>query len=449
MRIAIVGAGFSGTALAATLHRFARQPLEIILLDKSGEFGAGFAYRTPFSYHLLNVRSKDMSAFEDMPQHFVDWLKTNRVIHDLLDLSQPIEEQFVPRLVYGQYLKNLLRSIEQDASHIILKLISAEVVDVISGAQTATLMLKSGEQIQADKVVLALGNGSPSQFPFPVAADMQSINNPWHYTALNNIPNHDPVMIVGTGLSMIDAVLTLHHQKHQGPIYALSRHGLLPLPHSDHDGVYAMELEHLSTPVRSLIKHLRQMAKLHTGSGGNWRSVINELRRHLPALWQQASLRDKKIFFRHILPYWNIHRHRVHPQLDQLLTDLSKSGQLKVIGGRIVSVEKDHVNVRLRHTDVTTKLDIKWLINCMGPSLHLTSSHAPLVSCLSDRNEASFDALNLGFVTNAQGAIETPAGTTSSLLYSLGPPTKGTTWECMAVPGIRKQISMLAEALLA
>jgi uncharacterized NAD(P)/FAD-binding protein YdhS len=271
-RIGIIGAGYSGTALAATLHRLANKPLEIILIDKTGQFGLGYAYSTPFTYHLLNVRAHDMSAFENDPPHFVNWLHANPAFNQYLSSSQPIAEQFVPRFLYAKYLQDLLLQIQEDTSgHVSLKLLSGEVTDILTNDDHVQLMLQKGESITVDKVILALGNGSPTPFPFPVAADIQCINNPWHYKAVNNIPSHEPVMIVGTGLSMIDAVLTLHHQNHQGPIYTLSRHGLLPLPHSDTHETYTIDPSHLSKSLPAFIKHIRQAAKSHMTTGGDWR----------------------------------------------------------------------------------------------------------------------------------------------------------------------------------
>ena len=220
LRIAIVGAGFSGTVVAAELHRLATQPaasqpaasqpIEIFLLDKTGYFGTGAAYSTPYAYHLLNVRAKDMSAFEDKPTDFVNWLNQSGHAETYLEVNgKPIGEQFAPRAVYGLYLKNLLNDIQtDDAGKVTLKLMHEEVVDIQFEKAQAKLMLKKSDALEVDKVVLALGNGSPSVFPFPVSPDTPCVTNPWHYTELEKIDKHDPVLIVGTGLSMIDAVLT-------------------------------------------------------------------------------------------------------------------------------------------------------------------------------------------------------------------------------------------------
>src|SRR3990167_4297621 len=114
LRIAIIGAGFSGTALAAALHRIVNHPCEITLFDKSGRFGSGDAYSTPFPFHLLNVRACDMSIFEDEPDHYVNWLQSNREIQPYLDQQIPLPDQFTPRIFYGAYLKDLLQKMQYD-----------------------------------------------------------------------------------------------------------------------------------------------------------------------------------------------------------------------------------------------------------------------------------------------------------------------------------------------
>src|SRR5690606_17862727 len=48
------------------------------------------------------------------------------------------------------------------------------------------------------------------------------------------------VMVLGSGLSMVDAWLTLAGRRHQGPIIVVSRNGLLP---RGHEPVAPIELE--------------------------------------------------------------------------------------------------------------------------------------------------------------------------------------------------------------
>lgn len=445
LKIGVVGAGFAGTSLTALLHRMTDRPIEVVLCEKTGNFGAGPAYSTPYPFHLLNVRAGDMSAFHDAPAHFVSWL----TMHQDTDRVQPVGEQFVSRRLYGRYLKSLLDQVQVDHSgKIKFTLVPTEVVDVIPFENQAMLILAEGRKFIVDKVVLALGNHLSTTLPFPISAAMRCIANPWDYTALKQIPQQDPVLIMGTGLSMIDAVLTLYHQQHQAEIYAVSRHGLLPLPHGDTHLSCTFESERIPDQLRTLTQYMRSQSQSFMEKGGDWRSVIQTFRQHIPRLWEKSTLIDKKRFLRHVLPYWNIHRHRVHETIANLLATLRAKNQLRVVSGRVLSVQDGIAQIKLRHQHEIISPTMKWVINCIGPAMDMRTSQNPLIQSLLQRDIAAFDPLNLGFAISPIGALKNKREEVSSMFYTLGPPCKGVTWECTAVPEIRVQSFNLAKHLL-
>ena len=449
LRIGIIGAGFSGAALAACLHKMNSAQIEVFLFEKSGSFATGEAYRTPYPFHLLNVRARDMSAFEDEPDHFVSWLKTNNDIDNSLDRDLPASEQFAPRVLYGNYLKHLLQTVQSDSSgKFKLNLESSEVIDVIPSASRALLVLNDQRTIAVDKVILASGNNQPQAFPFPVSGNVNRIDNPWDYTAPAQIAKNEPVLIVGTGLSMIDTVLTLHHHQHEGKIYALSRHGLLPLPHAEGKVPLFMLPDHLPRNLRPFIKYIRACSRQLVDADGDWRSAINALRARIPEIWSRTSVTDKKRFLRHVLPYWNSHRHRVHNKIAAMLASLSARQQLNIIAGRVLALENGIANIRLRHTGEMVKINVTWLINCMGPSLTVKSSQQPLEQALVQRGVATPDSLHLGLSVAADGALLNAAGSASTIFYSVGPPRKSACWESGAVPEIRRQCFDLTKQIM-
>jgi uncharacterized NAD(P)/FAD-binding protein YdhS len=193
---------------------------------------------------------------------------------------------------------------------------------------------------------------------------------------------------------------------------------------------------------------LRELIQTHMDKGGDWRSIINSLRSRLPEMWKGSTLADKKRFLRHVMPYWNIHRHRVHHQINNLLESLVKKGQLKILSGRVMSVNDGIAKIRLRHETKLTDVKITWLINCMGPGMNIAAAHKPLAESLVEHGYATLDPLKLGFAVTENGQVEEKSGTPSDALYSLGPPTKGIYWECTAVPDIRKQSLLTAKAIL-
>lgn len=447
-RIAIIGGGFSGVALAAALHRYAKQPIEIYLFEKTGQFGAGEAYRTPYVWHLLNARAGEMSALEDDPEQFVRWLKTHAATY--LDPAVPHARQFLPRMLYSQYLCNLMTTIFRDGSgKCQLHLIPDEITDLVhENNDTINLTTKNGKVYTVDKTVLAIGNNPPAPFPYTLPKTIRCIENPWDYTELKSIPSDVPVMIVGTGLSMIDAVLTLHHQKHRGKIYALSRRGLLPLPHTENCHKANVDVAMLPRDVKTMMKALRNAANEMVEVGEDWRAIMNHMRCNLQTVWLQMDKRNKKQFLRHVLSYWNVHRHRVHEKLYALLENMQQSDALQVVAGRLVGVNESGVLARLRHQQTPTVFPVTHIINCMGSSNSLNPNEQPLLTTLMQRGHVCHDELNLGLLTNLQYELMTADGNVLPRCYTLGPPMRGVVWECIAVPEIRKQCKELAERLL-
>lgn len=448
LTIGIVGAGYSGTAMALTLHRLAQgRPLTLYLCERSGHFGSGYAYDTPYAYHLLNVRAKDMSAFEAEPDHFVHWLETHPELCLHHGVQGDVRNQFVPRLLYRHYLQALLHELSQTSTTTTIHCISSEVMDVRPSEQHLTLQCADHAQFNVDRVILATGNPSPAAFPFPIGDMQRVIANPWQYTALTQISAEDPVLIIGTGLSMIDAVLTLHHQQHRGPIYAVSRHGLLPLPHSEQQQVVNLSTHTLPSEMRALSGAVRQLCREHMHAGGDWRSVIQGLRQRVPLLWAEATPAERKRFLRHLLPYWNIHRHRVHTTLAALLADLTQCGQLQVIAGRVCAVNDYQAHIALRHTGQKCVVPVTWVINCMGPATNITQ-HSALIKQLCARGLARADSVQVGLDVGPTGALKDVNGNMSTTIYTIGPPSKAYAWESAAVPEIRQQCLHLARTLL-
>lgn len=440
LTIGIIGAGFSGTAAAAYLYRYLPHPLKIILFEKRGKFARGEAYSTPYPYHILNVRAHDMSAFEDKPNDFVDWLKRSQYPLDLSEGS--IAEQFVPRLLYGRYLESLmLEMLTSTRKDFHLQLERAEVVDIKETGQHMVLSSQQGKRYLCDKVILAMGNYSSAQFPFPVSSAIRQLVNPWDFTAPATLNKQDAVLIVGTGLSMIDAVLTLYHHGHQGKIYALSRHGLLPLPHKNHANIDDIAIDRLPKKISSLFQFIRQQAKENTQQGHDWRAVIQAIRHIIPEYWRSLHVAEKEKFFRHINHYWNIHRHRVHAELADILTTMQNDGQLEVLAGRVKAITDTAALIKLRGKGGERSLAIQAVINCMGPVSRLQGVDQPLVYSLLQQGIAKVDETSVGFNVEKGGKI-------SNRLYALGPLARGVYLATSSVPEIRKQCFALIQEML-
>jgi len=447
--IAIVGGGFSGSLVATHLLKTASQPLTIKLIERSHQIGKGIAYSTDTNCHLLNVSAGNMSAFAHDPGHLLRWLQYNR---DELTAFLPEEvnaSTFIPRKVYGLYIQSILAEAEATApGDVRLERFTDEVVGIQPEGKGAMMALRSGRCFTADRIVLALGN-SPSVIP-----TIQNANsNAWSADALADLDADAPVLLVGTGLTMVDMVLALHYRQHRGKIYAVSRRGLSPLKHQATQPYPSfLTPENPPKTVRGWLRRLRAEVEIATAQGYDWRAVIDSLRPMTQKIWQKLPTGEQQRFLRHLKPYWDVHRHRIPPRVADVVTKMLDSAQLTITAGRIGEYQAlpDGVAVTIcqRKTQANHILHVHRVVNCTGIAADYRRSPHPLITNLRSQGLIRPNAIGLGIDTDPYGALYTADGNVSTLLYTLGTPRQGDLWETIAIPELRGQAQELAAVLL-
>src|SRR5580698_4832111 len=221
--VAIVGGGASGTLVAVHLLRHARGPLRMRIIEPREQLGRGIAYSTQSSAHLLNVPASRMSAFPDEPGHFVSWLRQYRD-RGTQDYS------FVSRMIYGQYLEQLFKDAKAASRpNLLIEHLRDRAVGITRAENSFGIALEKGGPFQAEFIVLALGNG-PAANPLSKVTKAEIVSA-WSVAALDRLPRDAAVVLAGSGLTAIDVCLSLAENGHAGPIYMVSRHGLLPRTH--------------------------------------------------------------------------------------------------------------------------------------------------------------------------------------------------------------------------
>ena len=422
----IIGGGFSGTMAAAQL---VRRGLSVVLVEGGGRAGLGTAYSTREAVHLLNVPAVKMSAWPDRPDDFV------AAGHDAAE--------FVPRREFGAYLRSILdRAV-------------AEGVELVEGLAVSAVRegdwhvgLADGNEIVARALVLAQGNQPPAPMRAGDRVDPALfVNNPWGneaQTAIRRVAaSGGDALILGTGLTMVDMVLSLAAAGHRGKIVAMSRRGQVPRAHAPHDPAPVEFDEVPQGNVLALWRWLRAR-----GRAVGWRGAVDALRPHAQALWRGLSDAEQGRFLRHARPYWDVHRHRIAPQVSEQLRLMIAEGRLEVVAGRIGAVREEHGGLSVeiaRRGRPSTSLGTNGeeqafsvVFNCTGPLGAMARTRDPLLQQMIGEGLVAVDRLGIGLAVDE-------ASRAGRGVWALGPLTKGEFWEIVAVPDIRGQAAAVAD----
>jgi uncharacterized NAD(P)/FAD-binding protein YdhS len=453
--IAIIGGGFSGMAVAVHLLRKLRSPTTVWLVNRTGRFGRGLAYGTNSRDHLLNVPAGRMGLDPAHEAGFIDYLQRCGAPYQASD--------FVPRRLYGHYLESELLAAQTVACRgVELQLLSHGVTAITPGAGPATvrLALDDGTELPVDLAVLAFGN-LPPETPGLIEPHWRSsgrlVEDPWARQALHAVAPDDALLLLGTGLTAFDVVTDLLDRGHRGPLYMLSRRGLMPQRHRQQETAPAARLvpdDFLagSGSVRASVRAVRQLIRVAEAAGHDWRDVIGGLRPHTPRLWQQLDEPQRRQFLRHVRPIWEVHRHRAAPEIHARLDAAAHRGQLVQLAGRLVDggqhpADPRLVSYRPRGSAEIRALAVDWIVNCTGPSSNLLRSTDPLVCQLLATGQLQPDPLSQGLRVGAEGGLLDTQGRASDRLFYVGPLLKADLWEATAVPELRRHAKVLAQRL--
>jgi uncharacterized NAD(P)/FAD-binding protein YdhS len=447
---AIIGAGFSGTLLAIHLLERCGSRVRILLFERRPRFARGAAYSTTDPLHLLNVPAGRMSAFPDRPDDLLDWLRTQP--HDACpSLAGGIDSgTFISRRLYGRYLQHLLgKALWGTEETSPLRLVTDEVAGIDEASHGYDLTLAVGKRLRVDFVVLAAGNFAPIPPPVADPAFYRSPlyrNDPWAEDTLAGLDPDAPVLLLGTGMTMIDMAVSLLERGHRGPVHALSRRGLLPRAHVP--GLPPpVAPRRLPRTLSGLTGTVRQWLRDAERDGTDWRTVLDGLRPHLPDIWRGWSEEEKRRFLRHLRPWWDVHRHRLAPAVAARIEDMRRSGRLVVHAGRLTAyrLHRNHVSVLFdRRGAGADSLTAARVINCTGPASDIAKAGDRLFDGLLRSGMVAADPLGLGIAVGPDDRVVTADGSPAGRMWAVGPLTRGLHWEITAVPEIRVRAAALA-----
>jgi uncharacterized NAD(P)/FAD-binding protein YdhS len=449
-RVAIIGGGFSGVMTAVNLARLAKRPLHVTIINTQRPLGRGVAYGTRRMEHLLNVAARNMSAFPDQPDHFLQWLRTRSEFDTVPE--RDLRERFIPRMIYGDYLRSIAQHHLQAAdgmTKVTADFVEGEATDI---EPDGTIHLADGGRVAADRIVLACGNEAPAELPGAESLQKHPawIGNPW-LPWEQRLPAHGGILIIlGTGLTTVDATITLRALGWPGTIHAVSRHGWLP--HAHFRGIEYPDFPPSGVELADLgLKKLIDLIEEHCARlrerGANPAIIVDKMRAHTQRVWQNLSLEERTAFARSWAARWNVLRHRIAPEIHAQVTSAELTGQLQVHAATIERVAESGPQVQV-HLSTGEKLAGDLVINATGPQTRFSATRSTLLQNLLRRGLVSSDDMDMGVRIDPDHTTIAREGDRSPLLLALGPLLRGTFWETIAVPELRGQARRVAESLL-
>ncbi len=453
--VLILGGGFAGAALAVHLFRGASAPLEVKVVEPRPTIGAGLAYGTVDPNHRINVPSDNMTVLADAPHAFTRWLeRTGRRWAD------PEGEDgtgcyYGRRADFGDFMADLIAEAAAAApcgsrlEHVRDRGTSLRPI-----GESAEAVLESGRTIRADRAVLAISHDRPM---LPVTPTLEAARHPgyqadpWDTDRLAAIPPEARVVVLGTGLTMVDVVAGLFARGHRGSVLALSRRGLLPRRHGAFAPVTPVSPQRYPPTARAGLRLAREMVASEHKAGRDWHLAIEGLRRAAEPIWQGWPVAEQARALHRLRAAWDVHRFRIAPQLAALLETARREGQLEIRAASLVGLSSHGEALRVAlcprgGQPETVAADV--VINCLGPCADVTRRAEPLLQGLFATGRARPDQHRLGLDVDGAYRLRDRAGHPQPALRAVGPLTRGIFWEVVGVPELSAHCARLAGALL-
>ena len=335
LTIGVIGGGFTGAASAIGCLTRLPEPFRLVLIEPSPALGRGVAYGSHHPLHLLNVRTRDLSIRVGQPGDFLNWAfrqldqgENHAGLHDAL------AHTFLPRQLFGEYVRQrLFETVEQrpDVEFSVVPR-AARALRVERGRYA--ISCDGDETVLCDAVVLATAYGvQPASAGGALA--------PFDALPAERVARAKSIVLVGSGLTMVDVLLGARRDGFQGVATIVSRRGQLPRAHAP-KGVVPLPIAlPRSKRVSMLEASLRIACEMAEEGGAPWQAVINGLRPSLQDIWQALPVAEQARFLRHLRPVFDAHRHRLPIEVHaRLMAELDR-GRAVLVRGSASGVERN------------------------------------------------------------------------------------------------------------
>lgn len=451
-RVAILGGGFSGAAVALHLaDAIPARSVEIVVFEPRAELGRGLAYDSLDPAHRINVPAARMSLFPDRPMDFEEWLSEQDAVANDPAARRPDGSLFPQRRIFGAYVASRLKP-HLDADRIVHR--RTMVAGVRRSGDGWVITDEHGDETLADFVVIATTHPAPQpprHLQARLAGHPRYVADPTLPNALAAIRPDDRVLIVGNGLTAADVVASLVLTGYRGSILSLSRRGLRSRGHAlepqEPFGDFAI------SPAKSaaaLLHHVRRTLTQAETAGIGWHAVLDQVRAQGRTIWQALPIVERCRIVRHLRPFWDAHRFRVAPQVEDVLDRAIAENRLKILAGSIQDVTRDGDDILATSRPrgcafQTARFDA--VVVTTGPAHGAILNSQPWLIQLARDGWLTADPAGLGIACNEQSEALGRGRAAEATLLIAGPLARGTFGELMGLPQVSEHAVFVAGQL--
>lgn len=446
--VAIVGGGFAGAAVAYHLARL-RPTASIAVFEPRALLGGGLAYDDADPAHRINVPATRMSLIPGDDGHFARWLEDTGAGRDDPDIVGRDGFLYPRRAVFGRYAAAHLDPLIQAGrvTHVKARVVA---LDRTRGAWSVST--GSGAPYLARVAVLATTHPAPEAPPAlaRLAIDPRVIGDGLAPGALAGIGANERIAIIGTGLTMADVVASLDRQGHRGSIIALSRRGLRSRGHAPSPTEPFGDFTNAAPRASAFLRQIRQTLRDAAARGLSWHGVIDAVRAQAQTFWSKLSPQEQSRIVRHLRVYWDVHRFRIAPQVEDVLDRRAGEGTLSVVAASLVDAtpagDAIDIAIRRRGQDAVEHLAADRVVVTTGPAHHKILATQPYLAALKAAGRIAADHLKLGIAVDADSRALDARGTAADgTLFVAGPLARARFGELMGLPQVAENAQSVAE----
>jgi len=455
--ITIIGGGFAGAVAAIKLLDQAASRLEITLVESRSSVGRGLAYGTPDPNHLVNGPARIFGLHPERPDHLVDWLRAHGAAEGW-SLPADLPDASPPRWLYGTYVQSeLRRAVAEARGRSSLRIVTDRAAALVREAGGLVVRTAAGHLVRSGAVVLATGvfQAAPTSEERALAEMGLYLPNPWDAAAFDGLADADSLLLIGSSLSMVDAVASLEARGYRGRYTVVSRRGQVV------DARQAGPVEAwrdflgaapLPRSARALLGRVKAERRAIAAAGIDWQGLPLSIKPHLKTLWHGASDRERLRFARHLRSFWDVTAHRAAPESYAAVARARAEGRLVTRAGRVLAMTAAGPGVeiawRMRGASTVDHLLVDAVINCRGHQLHdWRRIDDPFIRGLLADGLVRPHSTGFGIAATEAGEVLDGRGRVQPDLLAIGHPLRGVSWESSSIGEQLAQAIALAQHL--